>query len=250
MTLTEPELLNSPDPYLFSGDQAPTRLDPWLCVFENEASGVASLCRTGLRGGSVYVAAGIVARDGIEALSMRWLATECVVSSMAPYRYIGSKEDLLRALANRYLDEVDYPDAAALRWDDYLREVFRSVRQILLRRPELVEIAARHRVNGLAGYRGAELVLGALRQAGLGRASAVSAFTALYAFTIGFVQQEVPGASRAARLAERLVGIAELPPEQFANIRNSTDDFLYTNTVQHFDRGLDFILRGVGALVA
>jgi AcrR family transcriptional regulator len=197
----------------------------------------------------IEAAAQIVARDGIEGLSMRRLAEECGVSSMTPYRHVGSKEDLLRSLANRYLDEVDYPVAGSLSWNDYLREVFRSVRTVLLRHPELVEIAARHRVNGLAGYRGAELVLGELRRAGLDKADAVSAFTALSAFTIGFVQQEIPRAERTAQIAERLAVIAELPPEQFPNIRGSTDEFLYSNTEQHFDRGLEFILRGIGASV-
>lgn len=197
----------------------------------------------------IEVAAQMVARDGVEGLSMRRLAAECGVSSMTPYRYVGSKEDLLRALANRYLDEVDYPAPGELSWNDYLREVFRSVRSVLLRHPELVEIAARHRVNGLAGYRGAELALGQLHQAGLSRADAVSAFTALYGFTIGFVQQEIPRAERTAQIAERLAAIADLPPEQFPHIRDSTDEFLYSNTEQHFDRGLDFILRGIGAFV-
>jgi AcrR family transcriptional regulator len=192
------------------------------------------------------VAARLVADDGIEALSMRRLAAECGVSSMTPYRYVGSKEEVLRALANRYLDEVDYPDAESLSWEDYLRQVFRSVRSVLLSHPELVQIAARHRVNGLAGYRGAELVLGVLRRAGLDRSDAVSGFTALYAFTTGFVQREIP-ADRTTHLAERLATIAGLPPEQFSNIRDCTDEFLYSNTEQHFDRGLDFIIRGIGA---
>lgn len=197
----------------------------------------------------VEVAAQIVAADGIEGLSMRRLADECGVSSMAPYRHVTSKEDLLRALANRYLDEVEYPAPASLPWDDYLREIFRSVRQVLLSHPELVEIAARHRVNGLAGYRGAELALGALREAGASRADAVSAFTALCSFTTGFVQQEIPREGRTAQLAERLAAIADLPADHFPNIRASTEEFLYSTSEQHFDRGLDFILRGVGASV-
>jgi CheY-like chemotaxis protein len=43
ITLAEPEFLNSPDPYLFSGDQAPILLDPWLCVFDADARGTPSL---------------------------------------------------------------------------------------------------------------------------------------------------------------------------------------------------------------
>jgi TetR/AcrR family transcriptional regulator, tetracycline repressor protein len=197
----------------------------------------------------IEVAAGIVAEDGIEGLSMRRLAKECGVSSMAPYRYISSKEDLLRALANQFLDEIEYPAMGSLGWDGYLREVFVAVRKLMLEHPELAEIAARHRVNGLAAYRGAELTLSALREAGLTKEDAVSAFTALYAFTIGFVLQETAGADRTAQIAERFTAIAELPAQDFPHLRASTVEFLYSNTEQNFRRGLDFIIRGIGAVL-
>lgn len=195
----------------------------------------------------VEVAAQIVAEEGIECLSMRRLAAACGVSSMASYRHIASKEDLLRALANKYLDEVDYPQPDSLAWDDYLREVFRSVREVLLRHPELVEITARQRVNGLGGYRGAEVALGALREAGLTKSDAVAAFTTLYGYTIGFVQREIPRPGRNTQLAERLAAIAELPADEFPQVRSSVEEFLYSDTEQQFNRGLDFIVRGIGA---
>jgi hypothetical protein len=37
LTLAEPEFLHSPDPYLFSDEDAPIRLNPWFCVFETDA---------------------------------------------------------------------------------------------------------------------------------------------------------------------------------------------------------------------
>ncbi|HEY5988115.1 MAG TPA: hypothetical protein VIV12_17335, partial [Streptosporangiaceae bacterium] len=44
---------------------------------------------------------------------------------------------------------------------------------------------------GEAAYRGAEVVLGALRRAGIEGEAAASAFATLCAFTLGFVQQQL-----------------------------------------------------------
>jgi TetR/AcrR family tetracycline transcriptional repressor len=195
----------------------------------------------------IEVAAAVVAREGADALNMRRLAAECGVSSMTPYRHIGSKEELLRVLANRYLDEVQYPDPDALEWDEFLRQVFGSVRRVLLEHAEIVDIAARHHVNGLAGYRGAELTLRVLHKAGATTAASVSAFAALSAFTIGFVQQEIPRPDRIAQLADRLDVITQLPPDEFPNIRSSAEVFLYRDSKEHFDTGLEFVIQGIGA---
>lgn len=165
---------------------------------------------------------------------------------MTPYRHIGSKQELLGVLANRYLDEIDYPDPQVLECGEFLRRVFRSVRVVLLAHAELVDIVARHHVNGLAGYRGAELTLSALRKTGLSQTDAIAAFAALTAFTIGFVQQEIPRADRVAQLGNRIATITELPAEEFPNIRASTEAFLYRDSEEHFEMGLDFIIRGIG----
>lgn len=195
----------------------------------------------------IEVAARIVARDGVDGLNMRRLAQECGVSSMTPYRYIGSKEELLRVLADRYLDEIDYPDPDTMQWDEFLRVVFNSVRRVLLEHAEMVDIVARHHINGLAAYRGAELTLSVLRRAGMSPARAVSAFATLTTFTVGFVQQEIPRPERVAQLADRLDGISRLPADEFPNIRSTTEAFLYRDTKEHFDSGLDFIIQGIGA---
>lgn len=197
----------------------------------------------------IEVAARIVVRDGVDGLNMRRLAQECGVSSMTPYRHIGSKEELLRVLANRYLDEIDYPDPGSMEWERFLRFVFGAVRRVLLDHAEMVDIVARHHVNGLAAYRGAELTLGALHRAGMAPAAAVSAFTALSTFTIGFVQQEIPRTERTAQLADRIGAVTRLPAEEFPHLRSSTEAFIYRDSKEHFDAGLEFIIQGIGASI-
>ena len=61
----------------------------------------------------VDAAAEIVARDGFDGLSMRKLAGHCGVGAMTLYGYVATKDDLLAALADRFLSDVKLPRDAA-----------------------------------------------------------------------------------------------------------------------------------------
>src|ERR671925_186479 len=47
--------------------------------------------------------------EGVEALTMRRLASELGVSAMAPYRVVGSKDELLMVLVDRLAARLSYP---------------------------------------------------------------------------------------------------------------------------------------------
>jgi hypothetical protein len=66
-----------------------------------------------------------------------------------------------------------------------------SVHRVFSAHPELAQIATTQPIDGLAAYRGAEVVLAALRQAGFGDEEAVAAFDALVCYTAGFTRHQV-----------------------------------------------------------
>lgn len=195
----------------------------------------------------VAAAAAIVEERGIEELSMRLLAERLGVSAMTPYRYVASKEELLAALADQYLGEVELL-AADAPWEDRVRTVFRSLREVLLRHPQLAAIVAVQRTNGPASYRGAEAVLAALDDAGLAPVQAVGMFATLAAFTVGYVQREIPTDARLAQEADRLVAVQRLPPDEFPHITRSADAFLGRDTKEQFETGLDALILGIKAM--
>ncbi len=47
--------------------------------------------------------------EGVEALTMRRLASELGVSAMAPYRHVGSKDELLMVLVDRLAARLEFP---------------------------------------------------------------------------------------------------------------------------------------------
>jgi TetR/AcrR family transcriptional regulator, tetracycline repressor protein len=175
---------------------------------------------------------------------MRRLAARCEVGAMTRYGYVRTKEELLSALANRFMSEIELPGGEERPWDEQIASVFRSVRLVFLKHPELLPIAASQRLEGAGVYRGAELVFAALRRAGLDDRQVVVAFDALTSFTVGAAQRE---AGLGAHDAETLPGIRELPPESFANVIGLAGLLITRDPAQSFDAGLELLLAGIAS---
>lgn len=193
----------------------------------------------------IDAAAELVAERGYAGLSMRALAQRCGVATMTLYRHVRTKEDLLGALADRVLGGLELPAPGTLTWQEQLATVFRSVYDLLLAHPDLVEIAARQHVAGEAAYRGAEVVLDALRRGGIEGESAASAFATLFAFTLGFVQQQLQSGAPGASLTQRQAVLERLPVDDFENLTRLGGVFLLRHSDRHFEDGLDLIIGGL-----
>jgi AcrR family transcriptional regulator len=188
----------------------------------------------------VDAASAIVAEQGYEALSMRRLAGQLGVGVMTLYGYVRTKEELLGALANRYLGEIKLPPADG-DWRQQVADVFRSVRRVILAHPELLPIVATQRLEGVGVYRGAERVFAALREAGLDDEQVIAAFDTLTSFTIGIAEREA-----GIRTGGGLPGIRELPPEEFPNVIGLAGKLMTRDAERSFEAGLDWLLKGIG----
>ena len=79
-------------------------------------------------------AVAVADHEGIESLSMRKLAQALDVVPMALYRHVANKDELLNALVDVVVDEIDPPlDGAD--WKTALRARILSARRALLRHP-------------------------------------------------------------------------------------------------------------------
>ena len=192
----------------------------------------------------IDAAAGLVAEHGYAGLTMRALAQRCGVPTMTLYRHVRDKEDILGALADRVLAELQLPEAGTVTWQEELASVFGSVHDLLLKHPDVAVIAARQPVAGEAAYRGAEVVLDALRRGGIEGEPAASAFATLFAYTIGFVQQQLLS-SAPGSLGRRHEVLERLPREDFDNLSRLGAVFLLRSSDRHFRDGLDLIISGL-----
>jgi AcrR family transcriptional regulator len=191
----------------------------------------------------VDAAAELVAADGFEALSMRRLATRLGVGAMTLYGYVRTKEELLGELANRVLAGIELPPAR-LAWDERVKRILRSVREVFLAHPELIPIVANQRIDGSAAYRGAEVMFDALQQAGVGDESIVSVFDAMVSFTIGSAERE----AGLRRGGQSLPGIRQLEPGLHPHTIRLAGLLATRDPERDFELGLDLLIGGIERL--
>jgi AcrR family transcriptional regulator len=190
----------------------------------------------------VDAAAAIVAEHGYGRLNMRALAERFGVAPMTLYRHVRTKEDLLAALADRMLAELELPSPGD--WQTELEIIFQSLHRLLLANPELAEISIRRPVAGENAYHGVERVLDALRRGGLVGDAATGAFSALTSYTQGFALQQIHSSSH-AQLGDRLAVLELLPARDFPLVKAIGTPFLLRDSDRHFAEGLSALIRGL-----
>jgi len=132
----------------------------------------------------VTAAESIVARDGIDALTMRRVARELRSSPMALYRHVRDKDELLVLLLDRLVDQLPRP---ALPEDPRARLValWRLLHDGLDRHPWVVEVLVKGHLIARSVLWVMEEILAAFVAAGLTHRQAVAAYRATWQFTVG-----------------------------------------------------------------
>jgi AcrR family transcriptional regulator len=160
----------------------------------------------------------LVDREGVAALTMRRLGRELGVEAMSLYGYVSSKQDLLDGVLERVYEEMPLTVTTRGSWVERLRQTARLFRQVLLRHPNTVGLAAARPLADRAKVGLLESAETELQRAGLDAGQASEVVMVVVSFTIGHVANEV--------------GCGEWRPRD-----------------AEFDLGLDFIISGAERLV-
>ena len=168
----------------------------------------------------VAAAVALVDAEGLAALSTRRLAAELGVSGPSLYNHFATKDELLDAVIDHVLGEVDLSMWAepSREWQPPLLAWARSYRGALVAHPQLVPVLAQGPGRRANALRLADAVFGGLVDAGWskGEATRIGALmryfvfgSALGSFAAGFVDDEqvyagdYPHLGEAHLLAER-----------------------------------------------
>jgi AcrR family transcriptional regulator len=204
--------------------------------------------REGLRRERIVRAAVALADDGgFDSVSMRNLAEELGAGTMALYRHVANKDDLLDAMVDVVFSEM-YPPAIGGRWKHELRERGRSARAALLRHPWAVGLMETRLHPGPASAGHHDATMGCLREAGFPFRDAVHAYSVLDSYTYGFALQErtIPFETPAesADMAATTVGDRGGDYPYLAEVVAELGKRGYDYT-EEFEFGLDLILDGL-----
>lgn len=85
----------------------------------------------------------IVDAEGLEALTMRRLASELGVEAASLYHHVPNKEALLDGVLMKMRAEIRVPDPLPADWKDLMEAIFDEYGRVLAAHPNLVSLAGR-----------------------------------------------------------------------------------------------------------
>lgn len=194
-------------------------------------------------------AVGLADEIGVDALTIRKLATSLDVKPMTIYHYVPNKEAIIDGMVDRVFGEIDLPQMD-IDWKNSIRLRSASARAVLARHPWAVPLMESRRTPGISTLRQHDAVIACLRDGGLSVEMTAHAYAVIDAFIYGFAMQE---ASLPATSGDEMSELAESILETTAM---NEYPHLMELTTQHvlqpgydfgneFDFGLDLILDGL-----
>lgn len=206
----------------------------------------SSLSRDHVLKGAVALADEI----GIEALTIRKLATAMGTKPMTIYYYVPSKDDIVDGMVERVFSEIVRPPSEG-DWLAALRERCVSAREALNRHPWAAPLMESRTAPGPENLRHHEAVLACLRRGGLSWQMTAHAYALLDGFIYGFAFQEASLPSQAeGEFVEAAQDIAQaFDADAYPHLVAFTVEHVFRPGYEFgdsFDFGLDVILESVG----
>lgn len=139
--------------------------------------------------------------EGIEAVTMRRVASELGVEPMSLYKHISNKADVLDGISEAVMAEVEVPDRST---DpaSAIRAIARSIRKVALAHPRVFPLIALRPVAGPTGLGLVEETVRILLSTGLDPAGALKLYRILDSYTIGSALFDVARMTRSVPLPD------------------------------------------------
>ena len=192
---------------------------------------------------------------GIEALSMRKLARALGVEAMSLYNHIANKADLVDAIADLVVSEIELPTGSE-EWDVAVRTSAISAYETFMRHPwacSLVMSPTKTRAPRVPRLGYIEWLLGRLREAGFSPELTYHAYHTLDSHILGFTLWHL-GHSAGAKDIAGEQDFADFATSFIEELRADGYPYLAEHAEQHlagvegegeFEFGLDLILDGL-----
>jgi AcrR family transcriptional regulator len=202
------------------------------------------------RGHVVAEALAIIGADGVEALSMRALATRLGVVPAALYRHVRNKEQLHDLVLDGVLAEVDREIDHRLAWTERVTVLAHRLRTVLEDHPGIAGLLKTRDPLGPHSLALAEAFLASLHTAGLPERETGLAFALIYDYTLGFAlnsatsvnEQRVQDAATRNKLHAFL---RSLPADRFPMLVALGEHVWLNNRDERFAAGLSTLVGGL-----
>ncbi|WP_019930797.1 TetR/AcrR family transcriptional regulator C-terminal domain-containing protein [Nocardia sp. BMG111209] len=184
----------------------------------------------------------VIDRDGLPALTMRAVAGELRMATMALYRYVPDREQLERLVVDRIVTPVDVTPPPVADWRERAWVLLDRVRAEVSAHPEAVPLVLRYRQSSPAVLRWMEAMLTVLTEAGFTGRERVIAQRTIVGYLLGFLQNahyaSIAGAGTAV--------LAQLPADEFPLLSQTAATARTLSADEEFRGGAEVVLRGLG----
>ena len=199
----------------------------------------------------VDAAVSIADEQGLDAVTIRAVATRLRAGAMSLYSYVPDKQALVYDMVEQVSEELQLPPESSGDWRADVRQLARQQRAMLHRHPWLIAALSHRQPLGPASLGYLEFMLGALEPSGLDAGSRLEAVALLNGFIANLVRAELDDQNAGldpARADEEAACLQDLLrtgryPRFAAAIAGGSD--LGIDLAEHFDRLVDRILDGL-----
>jgi AcrR family transcriptional regulator len=192
------------------------------------------------RPGIAAAALAVIDRDGLEALTMRAVATELGMATMSLYRYVADRGELEALVVDHVLAGLDLSVPAG-DWPDQIAELLERVRRVVRAHRDVVPLLVRHRHASPAALRWIEAMLTVLDAAGFTGRRRVLAQRTLVSFLLGVLQNEYYGPLSGPGTA----AMAGLSTSDFPLLAETAAEARRLPAEEEFHQGLRIVLCGL-----
>lgn len=199
----------------------------------------------------VFEAATAVAdAGGLDALTIRTLATELGVKPMSVYHHVANKDEIMDGIVDGVFAEIELPVDGG-QWRAEMARRASSARQALRRHPWAISLL-QSRVNpGPATLQHHNAVIGALRGAGFSVVLTAHAFAAIDSYVFGFALSEaalpIHGPDTVPEVAESMMQ-QYFSPDAYPHLLEFTTEHVMQPGYyfgDEFEFGLGLVLDGL-----
>jgi TetR/AcrR family transcriptional regulator, tetracycline repressor protein len=193
---------------------------------------------------------------GLDALTIRKLATELGVTPMALYWHFRSKDELLGGLAEQVWAEIDTDIDEAASWSAQLRGLLESLLRVLRAHPAAAQLLLQSAKQGESFLRATEITLEILRSAGFdpSYASEIARSTLWTGIMLVMSEPGIESLSaeeRAEVQRRKQIVFATLPTARYPRLVECAIPMTACDNPDfHYDLGVSVFIAGVEAIAA
>jgi AcrR family transcriptional regulator len=204
----------------------------------------------------VKTALEVLAKEGLEAVTMRRVAQELETGPASLYAHVANKDELAELMLDAVLAEAPIPAPDPARWDEQVKDLVRGQIRVMVAHPGIARVAWDIAVPVTpSSLRQGEAMLALLRAGGLTLKQATFAGDALalyakaYAYEAsGWTWGDIDEAETAKRGEQMVAYMRSLPPEAFPNMLHVGKFFSAETATERLEFALDVYLAGLKVL--